>query len=369
MSGVERRRRGEPGREDGARPLRVLYLTGPAGSGGGVGRRLGVLARELTRRGHEVAVAVPEGVEVDEAAWSAVERGASSRRALRGLLRRGGYGVVHTIGAWSLEQLYFATLFLRGAPAAVHTHHGEEPLGTVGGIALRGGRVRRVVVEAVAERDSLARRGRVPRRKIAVVPAGIDVDRFAPGRDAGAALRARLGVPTDAPVVGLLADPEGARADLYAEAASRAHYLVPEAHFVWIAEGEALRARARAEALGIAGRVHFVAPDAAETLLAGMELAVADGGAGARRLEALAAGVPLVAFDEGDADDVVQNGRTGLLSRSADARALAGHVAALLRDPARRRAMGAAAREDAVERYSSRAEAAAYEAIYQEARR
>lgn len=324
-------------------------------------------------------MAVPDGADFDESDWGAgaVLRVApfgdrprlSSLREVRALLRRGGYDVVHTVGGAVLDHLYPATFFLRECPPVVHTHDAAAPLGGLRGFALRGGRVRRIVVGTAAERDALVRRGRVPRRKIAVVPAGIDIDRFAPGRDGEPRLPEGLGIPSDAPVVGILADPADARADLYAEAASRAHYLVPEAHFLWISEADPSRARARAEALGMAGRVHFTTADSPDHLLAGLDLAVADGGAGARRLEALAAGVPLVVFDEGDGADVIRNGRTGRLSRPDDARALAGHVAALLRDPALRRAMGAAAREDAIERYSSRAEAAAYEAIYQEARR
>lgn len=69
-------------------------------------------------------------------------------------------------------------------------------------------------------------------------------------------------------------------------------------------------------------------------------------------LEAMAAGLPVVAFDcaAGPAE-VVVHGRNGLLVPAADVPALATAVADLIKDPDRRRAMGAAAREDA-RRYS-----------------
>jgi glycosyltransferase involved in cell wall biosynthesis len=62
-------------------------------------------------------------------------------------------------------------------------------------------------------------------------------------------------------------------------------------------------------------------------------------------LEAQAAGLPVVAGREGGVPDVVADGSTGLLVEPRSVSALAAAIRALLLDPARRRAMGAAARE------------------------
>lgn len=62
-------------------------------------------------------------------------------------------------------------------------------------------------------------------------------------------------------------------------------------------------------------------------------------------LEAQAAGLPVVAGREGGVPDLVVDGTTGLLAEPRSAPAFAVAVRTLLRDPARRRAMGAAARE------------------------
>lgn len=61
-------------------------------------------------------------------------------------------------------------------------------------------------------------------------------------------------------------------------------------------------------------------------------------------LEAMAAGLPIVASDVGGVPELVVEGETGLLTAPADDAALAGALARLLADPDLRRGMGAAGR-------------------------
>ena len=80
-------------------------------------------------------------------------------------------------------------------------------------------------------------------------------------------------------------------------------------------------------------------------------------------LEAWSAGLPVIAGDIGPLREVVREGVDGLHVRN-DARAIADAILALLRDPARARAMGAAGRERVQREFSWSAVAKRTEAAY-----
>jgi N-acetyl-alpha-D-glucosaminyl L-malate synthase BshA len=81
-------------------------------------------------------------------------------------------------------------------------------------------------------------------------------------------------------------------------------------------------------------------------------------------LEAMCFGCPSVSTAVGGIPEVVESGVSGELVADSDPEALARAVEGLLRDPARRRAMGEAARRRAAERFSAAAIVARYEALY-----
>jgi N-acetyl-alpha-D-glucosaminyl L-malate synthase BshA len=85
---------------------------------------------------------------------------------------------------------------------------------------------------------------------------------------------------------------------------------------------------------------------------------------GLAALEAMACAVPVVATRSGGLPEVVTDGSTGLLHAVGDVAAMAASVIALLRDEPRRRAMGDAARADAVHRFAREPAVDRYEALY-----
>jgi glycosyltransferase involved in cell wall biosynthesis len=70
-------------------------------------------------------------------------------------------------------------------------------------------------------------------------------------------------------------------------------------------------------------------------------------------IEAMAAGLPVVAPAAAGPLEIVEHGQTGLLYPPGDADAAAAHVRALLADPSRAAAIGRAAREAAQRRFSA----------------
>jgi glycosyltransferase involved in cell wall biosynthesis len=81
-------------------------------------------------------------------------------------------------------------------------------------------------------------------------------------------------------------------------------------------------------------------------------------------LELMSVGVPSAAFATGGIPEVTLDGETGVLAPFGDTAALAAKIESLLRDPVRRAAMGAAARQRAREKFSAAAVVPRYEALY-----
>ena len=133
---------------------------------------------------------------------------------------------------------------------------------------------------------------------------------------------------------------------------------------------EAVRLHALAAELGVADRVHVVGSvprTDMPALIRSADVVVATPWYepfGIVLLEAAACGRPLVGSAVGGLLDSVDDGRTGLLVPPRDPVALAAAVTALLADPGRRTAVGAAARARAEDRFSWRQVATATESAY-----
>ena len=129
------------------------------------------------------------------------------------------------------------------------------------------------------------------------------------------------------------------------------------------------RLKAEADALGVAGRVHFLGARRDVTdLLRACDLFVFPSlyeGLGIALIEAMAAGRACVATDTGPIPEVVTHGVDGWLVPPGDADKLAEAVCALLDDPARREALGRAAASSALARFQPQASADELARIYE----
>ncbi len=196
-------------------------------------------------------------------------------------------------------------------------------------------------------------RGVQARRHLTVYD-GIDCERFAPG--GGTAVRRELGIPTAAPVVGIVGHIQGWKGqDLVVQAMAQLRDRQPDLYCLIVggvhrngAEyAERMRRRIADERLE--GRVILTGArrDVAACLDA-MDVAIHSSTNpepfGRVLIEAMALGRPLVAPREGGPLEIVADGETGILVPPRDATALAEAIERLVVDPALRRRMGDAGR-------------------------
>jgi glycosyltransferase involved in cell wall biosynthesis len=225
-----------------------------------------------------------------------------------------------------------------------------------------------------------------------VVANSVDLERFRPG-DAPAAKEA-LGLPGERPVVsyfGFIYPSKGFREFIEAAAVLRdrgldASYLIVGGavrgqEFFRTAVGRGLQladltrdyeseAKRLVEWLGLADVVHFVpfTQDTADLYRASDVVVAPSQGPELGRpvIEAAASGVPVVASGSRTGGGVVVPGETGILVDNFGVETLADAVEELLRDPARRRALGRAARAHAQSNFDPASNARRIEGIYRQ---
>lgn len=191
----------------------------------------------------------------------------------------------------------------------------------------------------------------IPDARTRVVYLGAPVAEFAGRRtpDDVRAIRSALGLPGEGPVVGTITRLMPAKGNEFLVDAARIVLdEAPDAHFCIVGEGEMeSELRARAERLGVAGRVRFAGftRDVAGALAAFDVVAFPSlwEGTPLTAFEALAAGRPIVATDADGLADILHDGRDAVIVPKRDAGALARAIVALLRDPDRRAELATAA--------------------------
>ncbi|GLI39232.1 glycosyl transferase [Geobacter hydrogenophilus] len=226
-----------------------------------------------------------------------------------------------------------------------------------------------VAVCRAAKDETVTREG-FPAGKIEVIYNALE-DGTLGGAVSPSGSRADLGLPTEGPLVGMVAnfnfEIKGHR--YFIEAAARVARERSGVLFVLVGDG-ALRAACERQArdLGIAERIHFLGKRGdVPAILAHLDVSVlcsTSEGLSNVIMESMAACKPVVATRVGGNPELVQDGVTGLVVPPADSTALGEAIGALLDDPPRAAAMGAAARQIAEERFSVRAMVEAHEKLY-----
>lgn len=266
-------------------------------------------------------------------------------------------------------------------PVTVHTFHGHvlrgyfHPAVTAAFRAIERALARRttlIVALSPGQRaDLLAMKIGRPER-VGVIPLGLELDPFLEAQTRRGGLRRHLDLRPDTKLVGIVARLVPIKDhETFLAAAARVARADPAAHFVVAGDGP-LRARleAAAQRAGLGARAHFLGwwgdLPALYADLDVVALTSRNEGTPVCVLEAMAAGVPVVATAVGGVPDVVRHGETGLLVPPGDPAALAAALASLLADPDRRSALGLAGRRVAYPAYDAKALIARVEAVYRE---
>jgi len=281
-----------------------------------------------------------------------------AQRALRGVIRSFRPDVVHTHSSKAGILGRYAARRER-VRSVVHTIHG------FGFTPLQPAPMRMVfrAVEKMQARwtdhfitvsESDRRRGvelgLFPAERATVIRAGIDLAAFR-AASGGAAVRRALGIPETAPMVAQVGNfkPQKAPLDFVRMAADVATQC-PDAWFVMVGDGP-LRAAAEelARSLGVSARMVFCGwwddvPGLLDATTVSVLTSVHEG-LPCSVVEALAAGVPVVATAVDGTVEVIRSGVNGYLAPVGDIEAIASAVTRLLHDATARARMAAAARD------------------------
>lgn len=238
-------------------------------------------------------------------------------------------------------------------------------------------RATRVIAVSAAVAKELRSQRILSEGQIAIIPNGIDVDRFAracAGFDRAQFLRG-MGLPPDCLLVGSIGELRTLkRHGDFIRAAAMIVARFPETQFVLAGLDTSASGEVRKELeklvveLGLSDCFYFLGwLDEAERLLCALDVFVSASETesfGLAIVEAMAAGTAVVATATEGAQEVIEDQKTGVLVPIGDVARIAESVCGLLGDAERRREIGARAKEAANERFSLKRMVDEIEKIY-----
>ena len=223
----------------------------------------------------------------------------------------------------------------------------------------------RVIANSSAAARRLAEEG-VPAWKVATIANGLDFDRFTTRKQAGAARRG----PGRQRIVTTVANLRpGKGHEVLLNAAARVIRRVPDVRFRIVGDGPRRRELERqAASLRISSHVEFVGhrTDVPELLRESDVFALPSFMEASPNavIEAMAAGVPIVATRVGGIPEAIEHERSGLLVPAGDDRALAAAIVRLIGRPQVASRLAETARQSAESRFSFERMVSEFQQLY-----
>lgn len=363
-------------------PHRIVQFIESGGPGGAEHVMLNLSVR-LIQRGHAVLVIAPYEGYVSERCreWNIPHRilpstrqlDVSLVRRLRGAVADFGGDAVHAHG---FDASVYAALASVGRAPVVATLHGSLKLQPSTRFRqwakTRVLRLADVTLVTVSDhlRAEVIATGLLD-QQVTTIYNGVDFEGSETRLDPES-LRASLGIPAGAPVVGTVANarPEKGYARFLA-AAVRIASACPDAHFVMagrLPAGSEKEIRCRINSLGLEHCVHVLGFRAdIQRVFAMLDIFVLASdteGFSLATVEAMALSKPVVVTRCGGPQEIVDDEQTGLLAEIDDGSAIADRVISLLRHPATAIAMAERGCQRVRARFDIGAMVAAYERLY-----
>jgi glycosyltransferase involved in cell wall biosynthesis len=288
---------------------------------------------------------------------------------LRRMVRTGGYHIVH----FHTARAHALSPWLRGLPVKrVVTRRMDYPVAR--------GRMTRLLYEqsvdmvvAISQGVEVALlAGGVPPTRIRRVHSGVETARFLPNEPARQQLRTTLGLaPDDIMVVTVGALTERKGHDTLFSAAAMLQARGVRLRYVLCGEGSLrVSLEDQARALGLQEAMHFSGfvshvPDYLSAADIFVHVPLWEG-LGVAVIEALAAGLPVVASRVGGIPELIDDERTGLLVPAQDAAALAVAIERLVHQPQWAKTLAATGQTFVQARFDVSVMAQANESLYNE---
>jgi glycosyltransferase involved in cell wall biosynthesis len=360
------------------RPYTILHTESSLGWGGQE-RRILAEAMAMRERGHRLLLAGdPRGELLERGERAGFPgfplnfggwRNLGAGLALRGLVRRHRVDFLNTHS--SLDS-WVGMLALAGLPKPllVRTRHLSTPVKSSWPTRWLYKSPAATITTSEGIKELLQQRLGVNPERVFSIPTGVSLAEFAP-RPADPSLRARVQIPPDSFVWGMVSVLRSWKGHLYALEALREllDAGVPT-HLLVVGEGPYRSLiEPRIKELGLDAQVRLVGyQEEVAPWLALMEVVVMASygheGVPQAALQALAMGRPMVGTTVGGIPEVVIPGQTGLLAPPKDSHNLAQALLQLWEHPELRAEMGRRGRELVLQKYSLEQMAAAVEAVY-----